>query len=91
MNLNDIDDLNYNFYMGALHLFEAGKYFSNFDKEYANTLFIQAKGIIGSIEVQKEKMEKNEMSSILDKIMAFDLNQHEKLKEIETGLNLANE
>lgn len=91
MSINDLEYLNKNFYLGALHLFEAGRYFSNIDQEYANSLFTQCKEIIESIRVVEHKVSDDELGSILDKIMAFDLNEHEKLKEIETGLSLSNE
>jgi hypothetical protein len=41
--------------------------------------------------VIKDKVADEELDSILNKIMAFDLNEHEKLKDIETGLTLSNE
>lgn len=91
MSIKELETINNNFYMGALHLFEAGKYFSNIDPEYANSLFTQSKDVVESIMIIKDKVADEELDSILDKIMAFDLNEHEKLKDIETGLTLSNE
>lgn len=89
--MNEMHELNRNFYMGALHLFEAGKYFSNVDPDYANGLFSQCKDIVRSVQIPDQKVKDEELDSILDKIMSFDLNKHEQLKDIETGLNLSNE
>lgn len=91
MSIQDINELNRNFYMGGLHLFEAGKYLSNVDKNFANELFEQSQKIISAVKIPKEKISDQELDDVLNKIMAFDLNKHEQLKNIETGLNLANE
>lgn len=90
MGLNEVEEINRNFYMGALHLFEAGKYLSNVDADFANGLLSQAQEILKAIKIQEQKLEDDEMQDILGKIMDFDLNKHEKLKEIETGLSVDN-
>lgn len=89
--MTEQDRLNYNMYNGAVHLFEAGRYFSNIDEDEGIKYLKQSQSILETITLPEEKISDSDVFDIMDKIMSFDCDDISSLKEMDLKISIDNE